>query len=103
MSVSAKSVAEKERACCDVCLVIYHQGESKMFSVAQKRDIAEKVQAILRGTGHPKLPEGEINFVLHVEGNEPSWQWADIENNGAVDSPSVNPWNEEQDPVGGVK
>jgi hypothetical protein len=67
-----------------------------MFSVAQKRKIAEEVQRVLRETGHPELPQGEIQFHLHVEGAE-DWSWADISNNGAVTSPSVNPWNEEQD------
>ncbi len=64
-----------------------------MFSVRQKREIAEAIQAILRNTDHPELPTGEINFRLHVNG-EKSWSWADIENNGAVNNPSVNPWNE---------
>lgn len=54
-----------------------------MFSVQQKRDIAGLVQAILRGTHHPELPDGEIQFHLHVDGAE-SWSWADIKNNGAV-------------------
>jgi hypothetical protein len=39
-----------------------------MFSVRQKREIADKIQAILRETAHPELPEGEINFLLHVDG-----------------------------------
>jgi hypothetical protein len=64
-----------------------------MFSVQQKRDISEKVQALLRETGHPELPEGEIQFLLHVDGAG-SWSWADIRNNGAVSAPGVNPWNE---------
>ncbi len=67
-----------------------------MFSVRQKRDIAEKVQAILRETGHPELPEGEIPFQLRVSGAG-CLSWADIRNNGAVESPSVNPHNERQD------
>lgn len=67
-----------------------------MFSVRQKREIADKVQTILRETGHPELPDGEISFHLHVVGAE-SWSWADIRNNGAVSSPSVNPHNEAAD------
>jgi len=67
-----------------------------MFSVLQKREIADKVQRILRETGHPELPKGEISFLLHVWGAE-GWSWADIANNGAVDKPDVNPWNESQD------
>ena len=64
-----------------------------MFSVAQKRLIADKVQQILRETAHPELPETEIQFHLHVAGAE-GWSWADIRNNGAVAVPGVNPWNE---------
>jgi hypothetical protein len=67
-----------------------------MLSVRQKRDIAEKIQQVLRETKHPELPEGEIQFSLHVEGAG-SWSWADIRNNGAVAEPGVNPWNEGQD------
>jgi len=68
-----------------------------MFSVQQKREISEAVQQILRATAHPELPEGEIEFNLHVVGAQ-SWSWADIRNNGAVLAPGVNPWNEHQDP-----
>jgi len=67
-----------------------------MFSVQQKRAIADKVQQILRETQHPELPEGEIQFHLHVAGAE-SWSWADINNNSAVLVPAVNPWNERQE------
>ena len=70
--------------------------ENKLFSVKQKREIADKVQKILRETNHPELPEGEISFHLHVLGAE-SWSWADIKNNGSVTNPQVNPWNEAQD------
>ncbi len=62
-----------------------------MFSVALKREIADKVQKILRETNHPELPESEISFLLHVDGAE-SWSWADIKNNGAVTNPSTNPF-----------
>lgn len=64
-----------------------------MFSIRQKREISEKIQQILRATNHPELPPGEIRFSLHVEGEE-EWSWADIQNNGAVIDPDVNPWNE---------
>ena len=67
-----------------------------MFSMRQKREIADAVQRILRETKHPELPRGEISFTLHVNGAEP-WSWADITNNGAVKTPGVNPWNEAQD------
>ncbi|MCK5615774.1 hypothetical protein KAR91_78650 [Candidatus Pacearchaeota archaeon] len=67
-----------------------------MFSVEQKRNIANAVQKILRDTGHSELPVGEIQFKLYVHGRF-QWSWADIQNNGAVPIPSVNPWNEAQD------
>jgi hypothetical protein len=66
-----------------------------MFSMMQKRNIADAVQQILRDTAHPELPEGEIRFHLHVEGAE-KWSWADIKNNGAVESPNINSFNERQ-------
>jgi flagellar biosynthesis/type III secretory pathway protein FliH len=69
-----------------------------MFSEKQKRIIAAGIQQILRDTGDPELPTGEIRFSIHVEGEEP-WDWADIENNGAVTNPDVNPWNESQDAI----
>lgn len=70
-----------------------------MFSVRQKHEIATAIHHILRETGHPELPKGEITFHLHVEGAE-SWSWADIRNNGSVGQPDVNPWNELQDKEG---
>ena len=71
------------------------EGET-MFSIQQKRDIADKIQALLCATKHPELPEGEISFQLHVDGAE-DWSYCDIRNNGAVLNPSVNPHNELQD------
>ncbi len=67
-----------------------------MFSIRQKRAIADAVQKVLRETNHPELPTTEIQFALHVVGAE-SWSWADIRNNGAVENPDVNPHNEAQD------
>jgi hypothetical protein len=64
-----------------------------MFSIAQKRDIADKIQSILRETNHPELPEGEITFRIFIEGNEP-WSWANITNNGNCPNPDINPHNE---------
>lgn len=66
-----------------------------MFSVNQKRQIADAVQKILRDTQHPELPTDEIQFRLIVQGAE-SWSWADIRNNAQVTNPSANPWNEAQ-------
>ena len=67
-----------------------------MFSIRQKRAIADAVQRILRSTAHPELPTGEIQFSLHVEGSTPV-SWADIRNNGVAIEPDANPWNEAQD------
>ncbi len=67
-----------------------------MFSVNQKRKISEQIQGILRETNHPELPTGEIKFAIHIQGAE-DWSWADIENNGAIDNPNVNPHNERMD------
>lgn len=71
-----------------------------MFSVRQKREIADAVHRILRATDHPELPAHpqEIRFELRVLGAEP-WPWAIIRNNGAVPEPVPNPHNEAQDPV----
>lgn len=68
-----------------------------MFSVRQKREIADAVQKILRETNHPELPKGEIYFRLWVSGKE-EWSWAEILNNRSVENPGVNPHNEMQDP-----
>ncbi len=69
-----------------------------MFSIREKQLIAASVQKILRDTGHPELPKGEISFLLHVDGAE-RCSWADIQNNGVYENspPSVNAWNETQD------
>ncbi|MBF0102061.1 MAG: hypothetical protein HQK77_14255 [Desulfobacterales bacterium] len=55
-----------------------------MFSNNTKKMIAEKVQEILRNTQDPELPEGEIQFLLHVDGEE-NWSWANIRNNNPKD------------------
>lgn len=60
-----------------------------MFSVQQKREIADAVQKVLRDTKHPELPDSEIQFILHVWGAE-GWSWVDIRNNGAVTDSSIN-------------
>jgi hypothetical protein len=95
-----------------------------MFSVKQKRYISDEVQKILKSKvpsgpredqirgvlkslNHPEMPktdilfdlkisgekDGEWQFSLHVDGAE-SWSWADIRNNGAVQNPEINPFNE---------
>lgn len=67
-----------------------------MFSVRQKRDIADKIQTLLRETRHPELPVGEIQFHISINGALP-YSWAVISNNGAVSDPGVNPHNERMD------
>jgi hypothetical protein len=52
-----------------------------MFSPELKKEISEKIQQILRETNHPELPEGEIPFILHVDGGYGS-SWANIRNTG---------------------
>lgn len=51
-----------------------------MFSIKLKQEISEKIQKILQETNHNELPEGEIKFILHVDGAE-DWSWANITNN----------------------
>lgn len=70
-----------------------------MFSVREKRMVADKVQTILRETNHQELPEGEIYFNLYVYGATPM-SWANIVNNGAIEEPTVNPHNESMDAKG---
>lgn len=64
-----------------------------MFSVAEKRAIADAVQQVLRATNHTELPATEIQFELRVAGAE-AWSWAIIRNNGAVTNHGINPHNE---------
>jgi len=54
-----------------------------MFSPKLKSIIADKIQVILQETAHDELPDGEIQFILHVDGAE-GWSWANIRNNGSV-------------------
>lgn len=71
-----------------------------MFSVREKRSIAQQVGDILRATEHPELPAtGPIRFKLQVFGAEP-WSWANIVNNEDCPTPSVNPHNEAMDREG---
>lgn len=67
-----------------------------MFSMRQKREIADEIQKILRKTNHPELPEEEIKFNIYIEGKE-EWSFANIKNNASVTNPGINVWNELQD------
>lgn len=60
-----------------------------MLSSEVKRYIANSVQAILQKVKDDELPEGEINFILHIDGAE-DWSWANIRNNSARDAPVPN-------------
>jgi hypothetical protein len=51
-----------------------------MYSHEKKMLIASAVQQILQIRKDDELPEGEINFLLHVDGEGP-WSWANITNN----------------------
>lgn len=53
-----------------------------MFSPRQKFEIAQKVQKILQEVENDELPEGEIQFILHVDGAE-GRSWANIRNQSA--------------------
>ena len=67
-----------------------------MFSMEQKRQIAEGVEKIVLGFKHPEMPTEKPRFSLHVDGKE-SWSFADIQPNWMFDDankPGVNPWNE---------
>ena len=64
-----------------------------MFSRNEKQFIATKIEEIILGLDHPEMPKEKPAFKSHINGKE-SWSWADIRNNGAVETPSVNPFNE---------
>jgi hypothetical protein len=50
-----------------------------MFSEKLKGLISVAVQGILKATKHSELPEGEVTFILHVDGKTPM-SWANITN-----------------------
>ncbi len=59
-----------------------------MFSPKLKKEIADRIQQILQETRHDELPEGEVTFILHVDGAE-AWSWANICNNQYFPVPEV--------------
>lgn len=61
-----------------------------MFTSQQKREISKKVQQAIRETLNDELPDGEVNFILHVDGKE-GWSWANIRNDSKRDIP-VHRW-----------
>jgi len=67
-----------------------------MFSVAEKRKIADALEKVLLDLNHPEMPTEKPRFKLHVDGKE-GWSWADIEPNWTFDDKNpfkVNPFNE---------
>ena len=67
-----------------------------MFSMQEKKYIAEKVEKLLLELNHPEMPKEKPKFSLHVDGEE-SWSWADIQPNWTFTEdnvPGVNPFNE---------
>ena len=67
-----------------------------MFSVKEKRKIAEEIEKLLLNLDHPEMPKDKPVFKLRVDGKE-SWSWAEIEPNWKYDDanpPNTNPWNE---------
>lgn len=67
-----------------------------MFSVSQKKKIAEEIEKLLLSFGHPEMPTEKPDFKIHINGKE-SWSWADIQPNWKVYAPSINPWNEKME------
>jgi hypothetical protein len=57
-----------------------------MFSPGTKQYIATEVQKVLQTILDKELPEGEINFILHVDGAE-GWSWANIRNTSGRNLP----------------
>ena len=69
-----------------------------MFSVAEKRKIAEVIEKTLLELKHPEMPTEKPRFKIHIDGKE-AWSFADIEPNWVFDDGvkpmGVNPFNEE--------
>ena len=67
-----------------------------MFSVAEKKMIAQKIEEILLELNHPEMPKEKLAFKLHVDGKA-SWSRADIEPNWLFEygkPMGYNPFNE---------
>ena len=67
-----------------------------MFSMEEKKQIAQKIEELLLGFNHPEMPKERPLFTLQVIGKEP-WSWAEISPNWTFSEhnpPQVNPWNE---------
>jgi hypothetical protein len=67
-----------------------------MFSMSEKKHIAEEIEKILLGLNHPEMPKERPVFSLHVDGKE-SYSWADIKPNwtyGGNNAPTTTHFNE---------
>lgn len=66
-----------------------------MFSMEEKRKIADAVEKILMDIDHPEMPKSRPSFQLHVDGKE-NWSWADIEPNWKYENSGATTthWNE---------
>lgn len=66
-----------------------------MFSIEEKKKIAEAVEKVILELNHPEMPKEKPTFTLHIKGKE-SWSWADIVPNWAFgdQKPKGRLWNE---------
>ena len=66
-----------------------------MFSLAEKKRIAEAVEKVLLEIAHPEMPTERPEFKLHVDGKK-SWSRADIDPNWKYENESATTshWNE---------
>lgn len=60
-----------------------------MLSTKVKEELSQKIQSLLQEIGDEELPDGEINFILHVDGKE-GWSWANIRNSNSRNIPVPN-------------
>lgn len=42
-----------------------------MFSIAEKRHLAQVIEDAIRELNHPEMDNSDIRFLLHVDGREP--------------------------------
>lgn len=66
-----------------------------MFSIAEKKMIATKIEELLLALKHPEMPNEKPKFRLHVDGKE-DWSFADIVPNWTFgdSEPTGKAWNE---------
>ncbi len=71
-----------------------------MFSLAQKMEIAKKVEEVILSFKHPEMPTEKPNFHLRVLGTDEQVSWAEIQPNWTFNEgnkPGINPHNEQQE------